>query len=123
MPVVPRPDRVFPVRILVVLALAVPALAGCREPASPWAPERIARMPLREKVAQMVAPALYVGADARPPQDTLLASRVAVEALGGVRLLPGSAAVAARRIALLQQTARRPLLVIADLDRGPGGTL
>jgi CubicO group peptidase (beta-lactamase class C family)/beta-glucosidase-like glycosyl hydrolase len=104
-----------------VLALAL--LAGCREPASPWARERIARMPLREKVAQMVAPAVYVGADARPAQDTVLARRLSLEPVGGVRLLPGSADVAARRVALLQRMARRPLLVIADLDRGAGGTL
>ncbi len=103
--------------------LALGLLAGCREPASPWARERIARMPLREKVAQMVAPAVYVGADARPAQDTVLARRLALESVGGVRLLPGSAEVAARRVALLQRTARRPLLVIADLDRGAGGTL
>ncbi|HEX2080027.1 MAG TPA: serine hydrolase, partial [Longimicrobium sp.] len=113
----------FPLRAVPVLLLGVLALAGCRDETSPWARERVARMPLREKVAQMVAPALYVGADARPAQDTLLANRVAAEELGGVRLLPGSAQVAARRIALLQRTARRPLLVIADLDRGPGGTL
>lgn len=105
-----------------VLAAAL-APAACREPASPWARERVARMPLREKVAQMVAPAVYVGADARPAQDSVLARRLATEGVGGVRLLPGSAQVAARRVALLQSTARRPLLVIADLDRGVGGTL
>jgi CubicO group peptidase (beta-lactamase class C family)/beta-glucosidase-like glycosyl hydrolase len=105
-----------------VLAAAL-ALAACRDDASPWARERIARMPLREKVAQMVAPAVYVGADARPGQDTVLARRLAAEAVGGVRLLPGSAPVAARRVALLQRMARRPLLVIADLDRGVGGAL
>ncbi|HEX5872736.1 MAG TPA: glycoside hydrolase family 3 N-terminal domain-containing protein, partial [Longimicrobium sp.] len=121
MPVVRRPPSIVR-RILPVLAAAL-ALAACREQASPWAPERVARMPLREKVAQMVAPAVYVGADARPAQDTVLARRLAAEGVGGIRLLPGSAEVAARRIALLQRTARRPLLVIADLDRGVGGAL
>lgn len=105
-----------------MLAAAL-ALAACRDEVSPWAHERVARMTLREKVAQMVAPAIYVGADARPAQDTVLARRLATEAVGGVRLLPGSAEVAARRVALLQRFARRPLLVIADLDRGVGGTL
>jgi CubicO group peptidase (beta-lactamase class C family)/beta-glucosidase-like glycosyl hydrolase len=109
--------------LLAGLALAGFALAGCRDEVSPWARERAARMPLREKVAQMVAPAVYVGADARPAQDTVLARRLALEAVGGIRLLPGDAAVAARRVALLQRTARRPLLVISDLDRGAGGTL
>lgn len=109
-------------RIVPVLAAAL-ALGSCRDEVSPWARERIARMPLREKVAQMVAPAIYVGADARPAQDTVLARRLATEGVGGVRLLPGSAQVAARRVALLQRLARRPLLVIADLDRGVGGAL
>jgi CubicO group peptidase (beta-lactamase class C family)/beta-glucosidase-like glycosyl hydrolase len=123
LPVVPRSALVRRLRPLAGLALAFFALAGCRDEVSPWAHERIARMPLREKVAQMVAPAVYVGADARPAQDTVLARQLAAEAVGGIRLLPGNAAVAARRVALLQRTARRPLLVIADLDRGAGGTL
>jgi beta-N-acetylhexosaminidase len=118
----PRPPaRRAPV-LLRALALLLP-LAACRAPESPWAPERVPRMALREQVAQMVAPAVYVGADARPAQDTALARRLAASGVGGIRLLPGSAAVAARRIALLQSTARRPLLVIADLDRGAGGAL
>ena len=98
-------------------------LAACRDDVSPWAPERVPRLPLREQVAQMVAPSVYVGADARPAQDTALARRLAAAGVGGVRLLPGSALVATRRIALLQATVRRPLLVIADLDRGAGGAL
>ncbi|HEX6912075.1 MAG TPA: hypothetical protein VF142_16860, partial [Longimicrobium sp.] len=102
---------------------ALPLLAACRDEASPWAQERIARMPLREQVGQMVAPAVYVGPDARPAQDTVLARRLAAGAVGGVRLLPGSADVAARRVAVLQAAVRRPLLVIADLDRGAGGAL
>ncbi|HYR11247.1 MAG TPA: serine hydrolase, partial [Longimicrobium sp.] len=122
MHVVRRLSRARPRRILMVLAAAL-ALAACRDDVSPWARERVARMPLREKVAQMVAPAVYVGADARPAQDTVLARGLAAEAVGGIRLLPGSAAVAERRIALLQRMARRPLLVIADLDRGVGGAL
>jgi CubicO group peptidase (beta-lactamase class C family)/beta-glucosidase-like glycosyl hydrolase len=122
LPVVRRLFSVRIQRILPVLAAAL-ALAACRDDVSPWARDRIARMPLREKVAQMVAPAVYVGADARPGQDTVLARRLATEMVGGVRLLPGSAEVASRRVALLQRTARRPLLVIADLDRGVGGAL
>ncbi|HEU4883574.1 MAG TPA: glycoside hydrolase family 3 N-terminal domain-containing protein, partial [Longimicrobium sp.] len=122
MPFVVLRVLVRPFRILPVLAAAL-ALAACRDDVSPWARERVARMPLREKVAQMVAPAIYVGADARPAQDTILARRLATEAVGGVRLLPGSAEVASRRIALLQRMSRRPLLVIADLDRGVGGAL
>jgi CubicO group peptidase (beta-lactamase class C family)/beta-glucosidase-like glycosyl hydrolase len=113
----------FSFRRALVLLAALPALAACRAETSPWAEERIARMPLREQVAQMVAPAVYVGADARAAQDTVLARRLAAAGVGGVRLLPGSADVAARRVALLQATARRPLLVIADLDRGAGGAL
>jgi CubicO group peptidase (beta-lactamase class C family)/beta-glucosidase-like glycosyl hydrolase len=122
LPFVVRRTFVRPLRIFPVLAAAL-ALAACRDDVSPWARERVARMPLREKVAQMVAPAVYVGADARPAQDTVLARRLSAEAVGGVRLLPGSAEVAARRVALLQRMARRPLLVIADLDRGVGGAL
>jgi CubicO group peptidase (beta-lactamase class C family)/beta-glucosidase-like glycosyl hydrolase len=121
--VVSRSGLVRRLRSLAVLLLAPPALAGCQEEASPWSRERIDRLTLREKVAQMVAPAIYVGADARPGQDTILARRLAAEAVGGIRLLPGSAEVALRRVAHLQRTARRPLLVIADLDRGVGGTL
>jgi CubicO group peptidase (beta-lactamase class C family)/beta-glucosidase-like glycosyl hydrolase len=119
------PEPLHAVRLLrrALPLLAAAALAACREEPSPWAEERIARMPLREQVAQMVAPAVYVGADARPAQDSVLARRLAASAAGGVRLLPGSAEVAARRVALLQRMARRPLLVIADLDRGAGGAL
>ncbi|HEY0024524.1 MAG TPA: serine hydrolase [Longimicrobium sp.] len=97
--------------------------AGCREAPSPWSPEQAARMPLRQKVGQMVAPALYVGPDARPAADTALARRFAAAHVGGVRLLPGSAPVAARRIAAVQRASRLPLLVIGDLDRGTGGAL
>ncbi|HEX6372350.1 MAG TPA: serine hydrolase [Longimicrobium sp.] len=122
MPVVRRRVPVRLSRVLPVLAAAL-ALAACRDEASPWARERVSRMPLREKVAQMVAPAVFVGADARPGQDTVLARRLAAEGVGGVRLLPGDAEVATRRVALLQRMARRPLLVIADLDRGVGGAL
>ncbi|HEX6042255.1 serine hydrolase [Longimicrobium sp.] len=106
-----------------LLLAALAPLAACRDEVSPWAQERIVRMPLREQVAQMVAPAVYVRPDARTSQDTLIARRLAASAVGGVRLLPGSASVAERRVGLIQRTARRPLLVIADLDRGAGGAL
>ena len=123
-PVRPEPlSAVRPLTRFTLLLAALPALAACRDEVSPWAQERIVRMTLREQVAQMVAPAVYVGPDARPAQDSVLARRLAVSGVGGVRLLPGSAAVAARRVALLQRTVRRPLLVIADLDRGAGGAL
>ncbi|HVH13834.1 MAG TPA: hypothetical protein VM759_12320, partial [Longimicrobium sp.] len=107
----------------VVLLSALSGLAACREEVSPWDPERIARMPLREQVGQMIASAVYIRPDARPATDTVLARRLAASGVGGVRLLPGSAAVAARRVAVLQSIVRRPLLVIADLDRGAGGAL
>jgi beta-N-acetylhexosaminidase len=106
-----------------LLIAALPLLAACRDEASPWAQERIVRMTLREQVAQMVAPAVYIRPDARPAQDTVLARRLSAAGVGGVRLLPGSGAVAARRVAVLQSMAQRPLLVIADLDRGAGGAL
>lgn len=123
-PVTPEPLSVRrTLARLTLCAAALAPLAACREEVSPWARERIARMPLREQVAQMVAPAVYVRPDARTSQDTLIARRLAAGAVGGVRLLPGSGAVAARRVGLIQATVRRPLLVIADLDRGAGGAL
>ncbi|HWK90191.1 MAG TPA: serine hydrolase, partial [Longimicrobium sp.] len=116
--------RIPPARAAAAALLCAAAAAACaRAPESPWTQERIARMTLRQKAAQMVAPAIYTGADARPGVDSALARQAAAEGFGGVRLLPGDARVAARRVALLQRTARLPLLVIADLDRGVGGTL
>jgi CubicO group peptidase (beta-lactamase class C family)/beta-glucosidase-like glycosyl hydrolase len=114
---------VRPLLRLALLLAALPLLAACRDEVSPWAQERIVRMTLREQVAQMVAPAVYIRADARPAQDTVLARRLALSGVGGIRLLPGSSIVAARRVAVLQAAMTRPLLVIADLDRGAGGAL
>ncbi|MBB4636120.1 serine hydrolase [Longimicrobium terrae] len=108
------------------LAAALLALlaAGCRQAeTSPWSEDRLARMELRARVAQMLAPAVYVGADARAVADTALARRFAQAGVGGVRLLPGTLPVAERRLGAIQRASRLPLLVIADLDRGVGGAL
>jgi beta-N-acetylhexosaminidase len=93
-------------------------VAACREAESPWTDERLERMTLRERAAQLVVPAVPTD---RPEGDSALAAALAAKGVGGVRLLDGSAAVAAARVEALQAASALPLLVLAEVDRGAGG--
>jgi beta-N-acetylhexosaminidase len=93
-------------------------VAACRAAESPWTDERLARMTLRERAAQLVVPAVPTD---RPGGDSALAAALAAQGVGGIRLLGGSAAVATARVEALQAASPLPLLVLAELDRGAGG--
>ena len=109
-----------PARRAGLALLAALALAGCgRAPESPWSEARLARMTLRQKVAQMVfARAEPIGA---APGDSARARllRWAGEGVGGVELTGGPAPAVA---ALTDSLRRAPLppLVAARAVRGLG---
>ena len=104
---------------LPAVALVVAALASCSKPPpqNPWAPDRIARMPLRQKLAQMLVVRVDVPGAGAP---AVLADTPRV---GGVEVVGGDAV----RTAVLLDSLRRawpvPPLVLARLDRGVGAVL
>ncbi|HEX8674732.1 MAG TPA: hypothetical protein VF710_22730, partial [Longimicrobium sp.] len=104
---------------LYIAVLATVALAPCSSPPpeNPWTPGRIARMPLRHKLAQMVVARVAVPASGLPPA---LADTPRV---GGIELAGGGA----ERAAVLLDSLRRgwplPPLVMARLERGVGAVL
>lgn len=104
-------------------ASAVLALAGCarQAPESPWSEARLARMTLRQQVAQMVVARVEPLAGAPAPDDSARVRllRWARSGVGGVELIGGDA----RAVAALTDSLRRvplPPLVAARAVQGLG---
>ena len=104
-------------------ALAALALAACArgEPQSPWNEARLARMTLRERVAQMVVARVEPLGDAPSPGDSARARllRWARGGIGGVELIGGEA----RDVSALTDSLRLvpvPPLVAARAVQGLG---
>jgi CubicO group peptidase (beta-lactamase class C family)/beta-glucosidase-like glycosyl hydrolase len=95
------------------------ALAACSEPPaeSPWSAERMARLPLREKAAQMVVARVVVPASGVPLALT------DTPGVGGVEVAGGDAVRAAALLDSLRRDSPLPPLVLARLERGLGAVL
>ncbi|HEX7051393.1 MAG TPA: glycoside hydrolase family 3 protein [Longimicrobiales bacterium] len=108
-----------------VLVLAT-AAAGPTAPAAStdWVDRTLARLTLREKVAQMMMPYVPGGPIAQSSADWRRAVRLVVEEkVGGIIVGKGSARGTAALLNGLQRRAAVPLLVGADLEWGAGTRL
>jgi beta-glucosidase-like glycosyl hydrolase/CubicO group peptidase (beta-lactamase class C family) len=129
-----------PRMLLLVAALAACGTAGGPSPrdvapagstltGEAWAEQTLARLSLRQKVAQMVVPwldgaYLALGTEAHER----LRAWVQDQQVGGVVVSVGPPLEIAAKLNLLQELAEVPLLVAADVERGPaqrlvGGTV
>jgi CubicO group peptidase (beta-lactamase class C family)/beta-glucosidase-like glycosyl hydrolase len=104
---------------LYIAVLAMAALAACSSPPpeNPWAPARIAGMPLRHKLAQMVVARVAV------PASGLPAALADTPGVGGIELAGGGAERAAVLVDSLRRGWALPPLVMARLERGVGAVL
>ena len=86
-----------------------------------WVEARLREMGTREKVAQLVFPWISGKSMAEAPDEAnQLAAWAGREAVGGVIISTGSPAAMAAKLNAAQERARVPLLVISDLETGPG---
>jgi beta-N-acetylhexosaminidase len=111
-------------RTIAALALCLPAFltaqrSGTRD--SAWVRSTLANMTLRQKVGQMVWPSVF--ADYVSTTDsawTRLTGWIATEQVGGFTMSIGSPMEMAAKLNAMQQMARVPLLIGADLEAGAG---
>ena len=101
------------------LLAALVALGACGEPPeeSPWTPERMAGMTLRQRAAQMIVARVVV------PPAGLPAALADTPAAGGVEVVGGDAVRTAALLDSLRRRSPLPPLVLARLERGLGGVL
>jgi beta-N-acetylhexosaminidase len=108
-------------------ASSVPAPAGpvaaspFDAPPSAWVTKTLAELTLRDKIAQMMLP-WTLGND--PAEGTepfeRLATWVSTDHVGGVIIGNGTPASYAAKLNAMQRRAKVPLLVVTDLESGPG---
>jgi beta-N-acetylhexosaminidase len=98
------------------LALASAACAP-KAPEGPWTDRTLARLTLRDRVAQLVVVRV---AD---PRDTTARAAAVGERVGGVLLAGGSERDAAALLDTLARAEPLPPLVVADMDRGAGAVV
>jgi beta-N-acetylhexosaminidase len=111
-------------RTLAAFALCLPGLlmaqrSGTRD--SAWVRSTLANMTLRQKVGQMVWPSVF--ADYVSTTDsawTRLTGWIATEQVGGFTMSIGSPMEMGAKLNAMQQMARVPLLIGADLEAGAG---
>ena len=86
-----------------------------------WVEARLAEMGVRERVAQLVFPWISGKPVAAAPEEAeQLAAWAGREAVGGVIISTGAPGGMAAKLNAAQERARVPLLVISDLETGPG---
>ena len=86
-----------------------------------WVDARLAEMGLRERVAQLVFPWISGSSIGEAPAEAdRLARWAGVERVGGVIVSTGTPTAIAAKLNAAQERARVPLLVISDLETGPG---
>lgn len=104
---------------LLAAGLGFAALAACSSPPpqNPWSREAIARMPLRQKIAQMVVVRVAV------PRSGAPVALADTPAVGGLEVAGGDAGRASVLLDSLRRGWPMPPLVLARLDRGVGGVL
>lgn len=128
----PRPELHTPAHVLLpssrlrhaaLVVLAMGSVSACSRPVeSALGDEVLARLPLRERVAQLVLARVRVP----EPGDTAAHARLrewAREGVGGVLLVGGGAREARALLDSLRDAAPLPLLAAVDADRGLGATL
>ena len=111
-------------RTLAAFALCLPGLltaqrSGTRD--SAWVRSTLANMTLRQKVGQMVWPSVF--ADYVSTTDsawTRLSGWIATDQVGGFTMSIGSPMEMGAKLNAMQQMARVPLLIGADLEAGAG---
>lgn len=89
-----------------------------------WVEETLSGLTLRQKVGQMVVP--WIGGEYLSVESDAydrLRDWVAVQEVGGIIVSIGLPLEVASKLNLLQEMARIPLLVAADIERGPGQRL
>ena len=92
--------------------------------AEAWVDATLERLPLRRKVAQLVVPWMdgaYLAAGS--PAYERLRDWVAEQGVGGLIVSIGPPLEVAAKLNMLQELADVPLLVAADVERGPGQRL
>ncbi|HET6764035.1 MAG TPA: glycoside hydrolase family 3 N-terminal domain-containing protein, partial [Longimicrobiaceae bacterium] len=90
-------------------------------PPSRWVTQTLAGLTLREKIAQMMLP-WTLGEDAAEGTEPFerLATWVATDRVGGVIIGNGTPRAYAAKLNAMQRRAKVPLLVVTDLESGPG---
>ncbi|MEX2472669.1 MAG: glycoside hydrolase family 3 N-terminal domain-containing protein [Gemmatimonadota bacterium] len=103
------------------LAEAVPEEQPAQDRAAAWADESLAGLTLREKVGQLMMP--WVLGDYAPdgtPSHERIVRMIEDHGVGGVIMSVGTPTEVAAKLNDLQEHARLPLLVAADLETGAG---
>lgn len=103
------------------LAEAVPEEQPAQDRAAAWADEALAGLTLREKVGQLMMP--WVLGDYAPdgtPSHERIVRMIEDDGVGGVIMSVGTPTEVAAKLNDLQEHARLPLLVAADLETGAG---
>lgn len=86
-----------------------------------WVEQTLSALSLRERVAQLVVP--WISGDPASPGDAelqRLLRAVEQDGVGGIIISRGSPRALAAKLHALQARARVPLLVVSDLETGPG---
>ncbi|HEX6940023.1 MAG TPA: glycoside hydrolase family 3 N-terminal domain-containing protein [Longimicrobiales bacterium] len=103
---------------------AVPSAVEPTDPAGAWAQATMERLPLRRKVAQLVMPWVdgsYLAAGSAAHER--LREWVVEQGVGGIVVSIGPPLEIASKLNMVQEMADVPLLVAADVERGPGQRL
>lgn len=86
-----------------------------------WVEQRLARMTLRQRVAQVVFPWISGrSADDHPAEYQRMLAWARLQEVGGLVVAPGRPADLAAKLNAAQGVAAVPLLVVTDLETGPG---
>ncbi|MDB4949685.1 MAG: hypothetical protein JWM27_2334, partial [Gemmatimonadetes bacterium] len=93
------------------------AACGPGAPEGPWTERTLAGMTLRDRAAQLVAPAVP------DPRDTVFRAALLRERVGGVLLTGGGARDAAALLDTLARAQTLPPLAFLSMDRGAGESL
>jgi beta-N-acetylhexosaminidase len=98
----------------------VPALRIDAEAAA-WVEETLAAMTLRQRVAQLVFPWISGQSESANPQEfARMRDWVTRDEVGGLIVSTGAPATLAAKLNLAQARAAVPLLILSDLETGPG---
>ncbi|HEX8454875.1 MAG TPA: glycoside hydrolase family 3 N-terminal domain-containing protein [Longimicrobium sp.] len=125
--------------LLPVLLTPALALSACAPPAGPraitadspplatdaageaWVERTLAGMTLRQRVAQLVFPWISGKSPAQEPEETArMLEWVGRGEVGGLIVSIGAPAEMAAKLHAAQRGARVPLLIVSDLETGPG---
>ena len=104
-----------------VLTAGAAAASPFDAPPSRWVTQTLAGLSLRDKIAQMMLP-WTLGEDAAEGTEPFerLATWVGTDHVGGVIIGNGTPRAYAAKLNVMQRRAKVPLLVVTDLESGPG---